>query len=50
MLMAALVLCIMTNDLVSIMESSKKTFIVADTVGDNIFQWNVKLSEFSDTS
>ena len=32
------------------MESSKETFIVPDTVGDNIFQWNVKLSEFSDTA
>ena len=32
------------------MESSKETFIVADTVGDNIFQWNVNLSEFSDTA
>jgi len=41
---------ILINDLVSIMESSKETFIVADTVGDNIFQWNVKLSEFSDTA
>eukprot|EP00090_Calanus_glacialis_P046596 TRINITY_DN9229_c0_g1_i1.p1 TRINITY_DN9229_c0_g1~~TRINITY_DN9229_c0_g1_i1.p1 ORF type:complete len:1000 (-),score=433.85 TRINITY_DN9229_c0_g1_i1:164-3163(-) len=41
---------ILINDLVSIMESSKETFIVADTVGDNIFQWNVKLSEFSDTT
>jgi hypothetical protein len=41
---------ILINDLVSIMESSKETFIVPDTVGDNIFQWNVKLSEFSDTA
>jgi hypothetical protein len=24
--------------------NSKEIFIVADTVGDNIFQWNVKLS------
>ena len=40
---------ILINDLVSIMESSKETFIVADTVGD-IFQCNVKLSEFSDTA
>ena len=35
---------ILINDLVSIIESSKEIFIVADTVGDNIFQWNVKLS------
>jgi len=41
---------ILTNDLVNIMESTKETHIVADTVGDNIFQWNVKLSEFSDTA
>ena len=41
---------ILINDLVSIMESSKETFIVPDTVGDNIFQWNVNLSEFSDTA
>jgi len=41
---------ILTNDLVSIMESSKETNILADTVGDNIFQWNVKISEFSDTA
>jgi len=40
---------ILINDLVNIMESTKETSIVADTVGDNIFQWNVKLSEFSDT-
>ena len=41
---------ILINDLVSIMESSKETFIVPETVGDNIFQWNVELSEFSDTA
>jgi len=41
---------ILTNDLVNIMETSKDTRIVADTVGDNIFQWNVKLSEFTDTA
>ena len=40
---------ILINDPVSIMESSKETFIVADTVGD-IFQCHVKLSEFSDTA
>jgi len=41
---------ILINDLVNIMECSKDTFIVADTVGDNIFQWNVKISEFSNTA
>jgi len=41
---------ILTNDLVNIMESSKETYILADTVGDNIFQWNVKISEFRDTA
>ena len=41
---------ILINNLGSIMESSKEAFIVPDTVGDNIFQWNVKLSEFSDTA
>jgi len=30
---------ILINDLVSIMESCKETFIVADTVEDNIFQF-----------
>jgi len=41
---------ILINDLVNIMETTKETSIIADTVGDNIFQWNVKLSEFADTA
>jgi baculoviral IAP repeat-containing protein 6 len=41
---------ILINDLVNIMETTKETSIVADTVGDNIFQWNVKLAEFSNTA
>lgn len=40
---------ILTNDLVSIMEASEQAGIVADTVEDNIFQWNVKLSDFRET-
>jgi len=40
---------ILINDLVNIMESSNETFIVADTISDNIFQWNVKLSGFDNT-
>lgn len=38
---------ILTNDLVSIMESAKTTGIDADTINDNIFQWNVKIRDFS---
>jgi len=37
---------ILINDLVSIMESVKETHIVADSIEDNIFQWNVKISKF----
>jgi len=40
---------ILTNDLVSIMEASESLGIRADTVDDNIFQWNVKLSDFKET-
>ena len=32
--------------LFSIMESVKETHIVADSIEDNIFQWNVKISKF----
>lgn len=39
---------ILTNDLVSIMEASQTLGIQADTVDDNIFQWNVKLSDFNE--
>ncbi len=38
---------ILTNDLVQIMETSKDTGIEADTVDDNIFQWNVKIRNFT---
>ena len=38
---------ILINDLVSIMEKAKDTGIEADTVEDNIFQWNVKISNFA---
>ena len=38
---------ILTNDLVSIMSSTHVTGIDADTIDDNIFQWNVKLKDFS---
>ena len=41
---------ILINDLVSIMETVKETGIVADTVEDNIFQWNVKMSCFGKES
>ena len=37
---------ILTNDLVSIMSTSQVTGIDADTIDDNIFQWNVKLKDF----
>jgi len=37
---------ILINDLVSIMETCGETGLVADTVGDNIFQWNCRLSGF----
>jgi len=38
---------ILTNDLVSIMETTDVTGIEADTIEDNIFQWNVKVKNFS---
>jgi hypothetical protein len=38
---------ILTNDLVSIMESTEVTGIEADTVDDNIFQWNVRVKSFT---
>lgn len=37
---------ILINDLVNIMETVKETHIVADSVDDNIFLWNVKMSNF----
>ena len=40
---------ILTNDLVLIMESKEETAVEADTVADNIFQWNVKMSDFPDS-
>lgn len=39
---------ILTNDLVAIMEDKSNTSIKADTIDDNIFQWNVKISDFDD--
>ena len=41
---------ILINDLVNIMMSARETNIIADSVGDNIFQWNVKLSNFDPES
>ncbi len=41
---------ILTNDLISIMESTSLTGIDADTIDDNIFQWNVKLQHFTSSS
>lgn len=41
---------ILTNDLVSIMDSAHMTGIMADTVDDNIFQWNVKINVFNENS
>ena len=41
---------ILTNDLVSIMSSTHVTGIDADTIEDNIFQWNVKLKDFTEGS
>ena len=41
---------ILINDLVSIMDTVKETGIVADTVDNNIFQWNVKMSNFGEES
>ena len=38
---------ILMNDLVAIMESVNDSGIEADTIGDNIFQWNVKIRNFS---
>ena len=38
---------ILTNDLVSIMESMEQTGIEADTIDDNIFQWNVRVKNFA---
>ena len=32
------------------MEAAKDTKIVADSVDDNIFQWNVKIANFSKDS
>ena len=40
---------ILANDLVAIMGSQEETGIKADTVEDNIFQWNVKMSDFADS-
>jgi baculoviral IAP repeat-containing protein 6 len=39
---------ILTNDLVQIMDTAETTGIEADTVEDNIFQWNVKIRNFSE--
>jgi hypothetical protein len=38
---------ILTNDLVSIMETTDVTGIEADTIDDNIFQWNVRVKNFA---
>ena len=40
---------ILINDLVAIMQTRGVQGVVADTVDDNIFQWNVKLSNFQGT-
>ena len=37
---------ILINDLVSIIETAAGTGISVDTIGDNIFQWSVKLNDF----
>jgi len=41
---------ILINDLVSIMESATETGISADTIDDNIFQWNVKIKNFASSN
>jgi len=41
---------ILINDLVSIMESATETGINADTIDDNIFQWNVKIKNFASSN
>ncbi len=38
---------ILVNDLVQIMETLGDTGIEADTVDDNMFQWNVKIRDFA---
>ena len=38
---------ILINDLVKIMVQTSVTGIDADTVDDNIFQWNVKIKNFA---
>jgi len=38
---------ILTNDLVQIMSTASDTGVVAETVDDNIFQWNVKVRNFT---
>jgi len=38
---------ILINDLVQIMDTAGNTGIEADTVDDNIFQWNVKIRNFT---
>ncbi len=38
---------ILTNDLVCIMETTEVTGIEADTIDDNIFQWNVRVKNFA---
>lgn len=39
---------ILTNDLVQIMETVNHTGIEADTIEDNIFQWNVRIKNFGE--
>ena len=38
---------ILTNDLLSIMDLAADAGIIADSVDDNIFQWNVKMKNFT---
>merc|ERR1712038_280024 len=38
---------ILTNDLLSIMDLGANAGIIADSVDDNIFQWNVKMKNFT---
>jgi len=40
---------ILINDLVRILEDRGECGVEADTVQDNIFQWNVRLSRFQGT-
>ena len=40
---------ILINDLVAIMQTRGGQGVVADTVDDNIFQWNVQLTNFQGT-